>query len=379
MKQIDTPRAANAYGGPAGGTGHFQDTDVLGGTQLDAEWCEGMQNAITELIAGLGGALAGDETGQVWGLLQYRVQGVEFASADTGAVTNSMKRGVVVSTASRATGTDSAALASFGSVASGADSACVAASSGTASGAKSAVVASSNSTASGVESAAIATESSTAFGVDSIVAASNAGTSTGSTSAVIATETGETVGISCVTMADLQCFAGPGTRAVVVASRNCENIEAETVALGYSAGAIVKKGANQNRTVILRANPGEVETVGRVIAGGGLEIAGTTQAAAFGAPWTVTNNVVAGAITIDFNGHDLAAASAALQYCIVTNSKVDAGSRVKITVDFAGTNGFPVVHTAQFVGGFDLWFANVHPTTAVTSTVTVHFDVINPA
>ena len=73
MKRIDTGRAANAYGGPAGGTGHFQDTDPTGGTQFDAEWCEAVQEALAETIEGLGGVLAGDETGQLWGLLGPRL------------------------------------------------------------------------------------------------------------------------------------------------------------------------------------------------------------------------------------------------------------------------------------------------------------------
>jgi hypothetical protein len=70
MKRIDTPRSASAYQGAAGsGTGHFQDTDVAGGTQFDAEWCEAIQESIAGTIEGLGGTLDGTESGQLAGIL----------------------------------------------------------------------------------------------------------------------------------------------------------------------------------------------------------------------------------------------------------------------------------------------------------------------
>ena len=138
MKRIDTSRAANAFQGAAGVTGHFQDTDPTGATQFDAEWCEGMQEATTETIEGLGGTLSGTESGQMWGLLQPRVDGIYAASADTGFVTTAYRRVVAASELSRATGDRSVVEASALSQASGAYSSVRSCGTSEASGSKSA-------------------------------------------------------------------------------------------------------------------------------------------------------------------------------------------------------------------------------------------------
>lgn len=73
-KRIDTARSSGTYQGDAGdGSGHFQDTDPTGATQLDAQWYEGMQGDVLGLIEGLGGTLTGDETAQLPGLLLPRL------------------------------------------------------------------------------------------------------------------------------------------------------------------------------------------------------------------------------------------------------------------------------------------------------------------
>lgn len=71
MKPINTSRSSGSFQGPAGsGNGHFQDIDASGATQLDALWCEGIQNVPLEIIAGLGGFPDYTDSGQVWGLLR---------------------------------------------------------------------------------------------------------------------------------------------------------------------------------------------------------------------------------------------------------------------------------------------------------------------
>jgi len=126
MKRIDTGRAANAYGGPAGGTGHWQDTDPTGGTQFDAEWCEGVQEALCGAIEGLGGVLAGDETGQLWGLLSHRVDGILSDATDTGVDTTKHKRVLIACSNSQASGVHTAVIASGGTSATMLDAAAVA-------------------------------------------------------------------------------------------------------------------------------------------------------------------------------------------------------------------------------------------------------------
>lgn len=126
MKRIDTGRAANAYGGPAGGTGHWQDTDPTGGTQFDAEWCEGVQEALCGAIEGLGGVLAGDETGQLWDVLSPRVDGILSDAADTGVDTTTHKRVLIASSNSQASGVHTAVIASDGTSATTLDAAAVA-------------------------------------------------------------------------------------------------------------------------------------------------------------------------------------------------------------------------------------------------------------
>lgn len=303
---------------PIGTPGYFQDTDPAGGTGVSAAWLNHVQEEIAQTVEGLGGTLDKADVNQLWGLLSPRVDGIIAHATDTGTVTNSKLRVVIGSASSKSTG------------------------------ARSLVAASETSIASGASSAVVASKGSEAAFDKSIIAGSE------------------------------NAFTGANF-ANVISSLNCENAEALTLALGYSAVAITKTGASQNRTIILRAITGEIETTGKATHAGGLEIAGATQAAAFGTPWTVTNNAVAGSITLDFSGHNLLAAAAASQYCIVTNNKVDAGSRVHITVNFSGANGFPLAHTWVGAGAFDIWLMNVHPTTDVTSVVTVDFEVINPA
>ena len=180
MKRIDTGRAANAYGGPAGGTGHFQDTDPTGGTQFDAEWCEAVQEALAETIEGLGGVLAGDETGQLWGLLGPRVQGQIAHATDTGSVSVAQNRVIVASVACQADALETACVASQDSIAHGVRSAVVASSEANATGAQSLAAASTGAIVSGAHSAALGVDGGgisavEVSGNESILLASGAG------------------------------------------------------------------------------------------------------------------------------------------------------------------------------------------------------------
>ena len=196
MKRIDTSRAANTFQGAAGGSGHFQDTDPAGGTQLDAMWFEGLQEDIVGVVVGLGGVLTGDQTEDLWPNLQPRVDGIFADATDTGSVANAYTRVVIASTSGRATGADSAVIAS---------------SSSTANAARAAVVGSYGSTVNTVGSTAMASSGVIVSGGGSI-------------------GTGE----------------------------NMEIADDDTVAGGYSGTTITASGVNQNVKWALRSADGMI-------------------------------------------------------------------------------------------------------------------------
>ena len=58
MRRILSDKATGTYQGAAyDGTGHFQDTDPLGGTQVTAQWLEDVQEEICNAIEAIGGVV----------------------------------------------------------------------------------------------------------------------------------------------------------------------------------------------------------------------------------------------------------------------------------------------------------------------------------
>lgn len=396
MKRIDTGRAANAYGGPAGGTGHWQDTDPTGGTQFDAEWCEGVQEALCGAIEGLGGTLSGDETAQLWGLLGPRVQGQLAHATDTGVASTAQTRVLVASMTCQADALESACVASqdslahgirslvassSNSAATGGHSAAIACPSGSASGAGSAAIActdpvtsgdesaqgalsfaaaSLNSKATGAQSAVIASEGCVAAGESSAAVASEGCAASGKRSACLASYGSEAVDDNSLVLNSLASFASSGAagQSTVMTSTYCENVEPLTVALGYGAAPITKTGANQNRKIVLYAATGDIKMVGKFdqlsVATGTNEPAGTVTG-----PTDLSTPVV----TV-INNTRVAAGSQIFATFEDTTSPAT-GAGVTCTVETRVANTSFAVRTTCVTGTF-------------SGTSVIHYWILNP-
>ena len=124
------------------------------------------------------------------------------------------------------------------------------------------LLASAASVASGDGSAVIGSNTGTASADLSAVIASLVGTASGGGAAVVACGGGKASGTfsSCVSSAASEAS---GNRSVLLASTNAEIGDDGVVALGYSGSAISHTGLNQNLTIILIAQTGQI--VGKLL------------------------------------------------------------------------------------------------------------------
>lgn len=327
MKRIDTGRAANAYGGPAGGTGHWQDTDLTGGTQFDAEWCEGVQEALCGAIEGLGGVLAGDETGQLWGLLSPRVDGILSDAADTGVDTTTHKRVLIASSNSQASGVHTAVIASDGT------------------------------SATTLDAAAVACQDSTVRREAVLLASRNA------------------------QLYDAKRIGwGYNTGAAIVPGVVNQNltgiIDTETGALHIAGDLKIGGDPDDGSGSVITLNG----TTGKATVTGGIRTEEGTDTAVWdvGGYWTATVNAVGGKVTIPFSAtHPVVASFAVGSRLLLTNSCIQATSRVYCSA--ASATYFPIQGDVNPGAGFaDVYVWNPAATN-IEGDVVLSFDVVNPA
>jgi hypothetical protein len=119
------------------------------------------------------------------------------------------------------------------------------------------LLASTTATASGDNSAMLASTLGEASGNLSAVVASSLGTASGIASSVIASVAGDASGASSVCAGSTGSEAS-GDKSVILASTNAEVGDDGVVALGYSASGISHTGLNQNLTIILVAQTGQI-------------------------------------------------------------------------------------------------------------------------
>ena len=333
MKRINTPRAANTYQGAAGGTGHWQDTDPLGGTQFDAQWCEAIQEAICETIEGLGVALAAppDETGQLWGALEPRL--VLSAKLDTDVVTNTYTRAVVGSTSSRASGANSFVGGSVLAVASGA---------------RSAVIGNGDGVASGINTGIAGGEGQIVNGDDSFAG--------GGQNNVVT-----------------------GARSAMLAGKNARCVDDETIAWGDSDADPGAGTTNSGLTGKITATTGNVHFGGNLAVGGVVDTGVNVEFKIRGTDGGIT--IIKGSDRPYDSVSPSSIADAGTEAVFeVSNMSVQAASIILWSVaNGANTGGIPVMGRAEPGAGTVTFIIYNAGTNAFNGTLVISYMVINPA
>ncbi|MBP7149790.1 MAG: hypothetical protein KBD01_19870 [Acidobacteria bacterium] len=251
------------------------------------------------------------------------------------------------------------------------------------------------------------------------VIASSSSKATGGDSAVIASMTSQALNGQAMVLASLLCKAwalgsvvvGSGgcnqsaaaTRSVMLASLGCENIEPNTVVIGYSTDELTPNGTNQHRQIVFRAITGEIATVGDINAegsigaggavvggliqstgdlsvvddagiNGDLDVGGAATADSLHMP-SGSNEVsdrLTGPTSIDAHSHvDI----------VEINSRVAANAHLFVSLHISGgaDDAAPLVASIynQEDGGFVIRVQNVGDS-AFSGTTTVDYWILNP-
>lgn len=82
------------------------------GTEVSADWLNGIQDEIARTIEDLSGTLDKANNDQLKALLEPLVKGILAAASDTGTISTTLSRALVAAVTSGATGPESAVLAS---------------------------------------------------------------------------------------------------------------------------------------------------------------------------------------------------------------------------------------------------------------------------
>ena len=313
MHRIDTPSNAGTVPTPLpqGTPGYFKEPTPgqHNGTEVSADWLNAVQEEMVQVILDLGGTLDKTDHAQLRALLGPLVKGIVADASDTGSAWTAFNRAVVAAGACRATGTESACVASQDSSTTGTRSFVAGSVNCTSQGSNSAIVGSTNCTTedandtvlgsdgcdvdggtstaiastncsvsggtekaavasadcevTGNHSACIASGSSDAGGVSKTEAATLASydshatndrsacvaayssTASGAVSAVVAGDASTASGQRASVQASLGGVASGGMSAVL-ASKNVELHDDNSIGGGFSGSTVTPNGTNQN-------------------------------------------------------------------------------------------------------------------------------------